>query len=189
MKANVREKMFTSNRKNYFIGINLFVLIQLLWGFNFLLAQTSPVDSTQVQTGEVDSPSAAKTPLKKNSPRGAVIRAVIFPGWGQWYNEKRFKALLVFGTEVGFASAAIWHNQQVVKSWKDYEDIYKEFHINMRNQFVWYLAGAILYSMADAYVDAHLYHFDESTDLSFQFDHEASASGSLCLVLKFSKSF
>jgi hypothetical protein len=147
----------------------LVVLCHFCGGHSFLLAQSPRPDSLQI-AGE-----SANADRVEKSPRSAVIRSAIFPGWGQWYNAKKFKAVLVFGVEVGFVSAAIWHNQRVVY-WMDtsltsytaeYRNLNKNFHIDMRNQFVWYLAGALLVSMADAYVDAHLAGFDESTDLSF----------------------
>ncbi len=141
------------------------VLISLIWGHSFLIAREFSQDSI------ADSSTNAKKTAPK-SPRGAVIRAAVFPGWGQWYNGKKFKAVLAFGTEVGFLSASIWHNQRVVtrlgdEYTEDYKKEYREFHLNMRNQYIWYLAGAILYAMADAYVDAHLHEFDESPDLAF----------------------
>ncbi len=147
----------------------LCVLISLLWGHSFLIAREFSPDSIKKNL-------ASPKTLVHKSPRGAVIRAVAFPGWGQWYNGKKFKAVLAFGTEVGFLSASIWHNQRVVKRLgdeynDDYKNEYREFHLNMRNQYIWYLAGAILYAMADAYVDAHLYEFDESSDLAFLKQH------------------
>lgn len=175
-------------------GVNLvfgFVLCQLCGGYSFLLAQSTPADSLQLSGARVKADSVAQ------SPRGAVIRSAVFPGWGQWYNGKKLKAVVVFGVEVGFISAAIWHNQRVVY-WMDssltqytaeFRELNESFHIDMRNQFVWYLAGALLVSMADAYVDAHLAGFDESTDLSL--GPCRSPSGTLCrgLTVTLTKSF
>lgn len=161
--------MLTIQFNWHFFLLLLVFLFLFNGGHSFLFAQSSQQDSLKI-TGQ----QVAAEPEKK-SPRGAVIRSAIFPGWGQWYNGKKFKALLAFGTEIGFISAAVWHNQRVVY-WMDasrtnetaeYRDLNKNFHIDMRNQFVWYFAGALLVSMADAYVDAHLADFDESTDLSF----------------------
>lgn len=147
----------------------LYVLITFIWGHAVLMAQEPVPDS-------VNNTTAIAPTLIHKSPRGAVIRAAIFPGWGQWYNGKKFKAVLAFGTEVGFLSASIWHNQRVVTRLgdnykQDYKNAYREFHINMRNQYIWYLGGAILYAMADAYVDAHLHEFDESPNLAFLKQH------------------
>lgn len=99
---------------------------------------------------------------KTKNPTGAMLRSIIFPGWGQWYNEKRFKAVLVFGVEVGIVANTIRQNQKVQASKSDLE---REFYLENRRLSNWWLAGVILLSMIDAYVDAHLYEFDESPDL------------------------
>ena len=100
---------------------------------------------------------------KTKSPTGAMIRSMIFPGLGQWYNEKKLKALLVLGVESGIVINSIVQNQWVQESVTDLE---REYYINNRNLSNWTLVVAILVSMLDAYVDAHLFDFDESTDLS-----------------------
>lgn len=97
------------------------------------------------------------------SPTGAMIRSIVFPGWGQLYNKKYFKAVLAFGAEVGLAANSIYLNQKYKASKTDRD---REFYINNRNLSNWYLLGVMLLSMADAFVDAHLSDFDESPELS-----------------------
>lgn len=109
---------------------------------------------------ETSSTDSARVKVK--SPTGALIRSVIFPGWGQFYNKKYFKALLVFGTETGLVANSIYLNQKYKASTTDLE---REFYINNRNLSNWWLVGVILVSMADAFVDAHLHNFDENPDL------------------------
>jgi len=99
---------------------------------------------------------------KAKNPTGAMLRSIIFPGWGQWYNGKHFKAVLVFGAEAGIIANTIRQNQKVQASKSDLE---REFYLENRRLSNWWLAGAILLSTIDAYVDAHLYHFDESPNL------------------------
>lgn len=139
------------------------VLCILVGGHSFLLAQ------------EVLADSVNQTPLEISvkSPRAAVLRSLAFPGWGQMYNERPWKAAVVFSAEAGLLSAAIWHNTRMHKSFDDsYDDKaayvqgFRDFHWDKRSQYYWYLGFAVLISMADAYVDAHLFDFDESTDLS-----------------------
>lgn len=101
--------------------------------------------------------------ISVKSPTGAMIRSLIFPGWGQLYNRKYFKAILAFGAEIGLAANSIYLNQKYKASETELE---REFYINNRNLSNWYLVGVILLSMADAFVDAHLSDFDESPDLS-----------------------
>lgn len=102
------------------------------------------------------------------------------PGWGQWYNHKTFKALLVTGGELGLVADMMVQNQWAQKARDPYE---RAFYVNNRNLAAWWLAGVILYSMADAYVDAHLFDFDESTELSLRPPVSPSGSPGLCLAL------
>ena len=107
---------------------------------------------------------APKKSKKAKNPTGAMVRSILFPGWGQLYNGKWFKALIVFGAEAGFIGMAVYYNQ------KAHDDqlsaLEREFYADQRNTNYWRTGVAILISMLDAYVDAHLSDFDESPDLS-----------------------
>ena len=92
-----------------------------------------------------------------------MLRSIFVPGWGQFYNEKWIKGILISGTEVGLVVNAVIQNQLAVNSATTLE---KEFYKDNRNLSFWWLAGTILISAVDAFVDAHLYDFDESPDLS-----------------------
>ena len=92
-----------------------------------------------------------------------MLRSMALPGWGQWYNEKRLKAVVVMGAEAGLVIDAIVQNQLAARSEAEYE---REYYRNNRSLAIWWLGAVILYSMADAYVDAHLFDFDERPDLS-----------------------
>ncbi len=96
------------------------------------------------------------------SPKGAMIRAILFPGWGQWYNKKQIKSGVVFLAESGIIGAAIYWNR---KAKNETDTFYRDFYIDNRNLAFWYLGGFILISMADAFVDAHLAGFDISPEL------------------------
>jgi len=113
---------------------------------------------------ETDTDTVSAEPQSK-SPRGAMLRSVILPGWGQFYNGKWFKALLVAGTEIGLVVNAAIQDDLADKAGDEFE---REFYLDSRNLSYWWLAGVTLLSMIDAYVDAHLYKFDESTDLSLR---------------------
>jgi hypothetical protein len=113
------------------------------------------------------------TPLKGKSPMGALFRSVVFPGWGQFYNEKYIKAAVVFGVETTYIVLAAdeWRKTNFHK--KNYQsappyspqqyyqfDEYR-FHEDRRNLYLWVISGIVFLSMFDAYVDAHLYTFDK----------------------------
>ena len=133
----------------------------------------APADSlaTRLKSTAAEVRSA---PLRK-SPTGAMLRSMALPGWGQWYNEKRLKAVVVMGAEAGLAIDAIVQNQLAARSEADYE---REYYRNNRSLAIWWLGAVILYSMADAYVDAHLFDFDERPDLSLAPSSAARTGGS-----------
>lgn len=87
------------------------------------------------------------------NPRTAVLCSALFPGAGQIYNGKWLKAGILSGLE-GYTlyRAHIFHEDYQ----RDRTDT--EAQIN-RNKHLWYAAGVYVYSMLDAYVDAHLSSF------------------------------
>ncbi len=102
-------------------------------------------------------------PDTKN-PTGAMIRSILIPGWGQFYNGRWLKGAAIAAVEIGTVV-----NAMVLDLWGDQTDdeMEKLFYYDNRNLSYWILGGTILYGMADAFVDAHLYKFDESPDLTF----------------------
>ncbi|MBD3387023.1 hypothetical protein GF407_19120 [candidate division KSB1 bacterium] len=103
------------------------------------------------------------------SPGGAMWRSLVVPGWGQAYNKKWLKTGIFAAAEIGLAANAIVQNQykQKATNWAE-----EEYYRNNRSLSVWWLAGVILYSMGDAYVDAHLYHFDDEKSLTLNIKME-----------------
>jgi hypothetical protein len=115
----------------------------------------------------------ADTSLKHKSPTGALFRSVAFPGWGQFYNGKYFKSLVVFGTETTFITLAVieWGRRNEHK--RNFEHLPQNhpdkawefeqfrFYEDRRNLFLWITTGIVFLSMFDAYVDAQLYNFDK----------------------------
>ncbi len=108
--------------------------------------------------------SARADSVRLPSPRGAMIRSILFPGWGQYYNGKKLKAAFVFAVETGIISATVYWNGRAKRA-QDAE--HRSLYLEYRNRGIWYLGLAILLSVGDAYVDAQLAGFDVSPDLSF----------------------
>jgi hypothetical protein len=129
--------------------------LYFLFGTNSCQAQENPIRILNADSAQVEEKQLP-------SPKGAMIRSVIFPGWGQWYNGKKIKSVLVFLTEAGIVGASFYWNDRATNATNDLD---REFYIDNRNLAYWYLGGAILLSMADAYVDAHLAGFDVSPEL------------------------
>ena len=103
---------------------------------------------------------------KKKSPTGAVLRSLAFPGWGQFYNGQKIKAALVFGAEAAIIGTAIYWNQQLKKAKEVMDEDLIFIYRDNRNLAYWFLAGTIVLSMLDAYVDAQLSDFDEDPSLA-----------------------
>ncbi len=112
------------------------------------------------------------------------MRSLLVPGWGQWYNGKKWKAALAFGTECAFAGQAIVQNQRLQRA---SDPAAREYYLSSRNAANWLLALVVLLSMLDAYVDAHFSDFDESPDLALASRSwswaDASSSWAPCLRL------
>ena len=93
--------------------------------------------------------------LPVKSPWGAVARSAMMPGWGQVYNEQYIKAVVGFGAFAYFVSRMVHYNQEYKKTGNT------EFR-DKRVTNSWYLGLTYAIVMIDAYVDAHLYRFDEA---------------------------
>ena len=123
-------------------------------------------DSLAVYAPELKIDSLAVIRKKSHSPSGAMWRSLAFPGWGQLYNGKYLKAAIIAGGEFSLIYG-IWIQEQRRKDAKKAGDDYAaNFYRDDRQRLTWWLTGLILYSMADAYVDAHLLDFDIDKDLS-----------------------
>ncbi|TFB11277.1 hypothetical protein E3V36_01965 [Candidatus Marinimicrobia bacterium MT.SAG.2] len=125
------------------------------------------------------------TPIKSKSPKGAMIRSAIIPGWGQVYNKKYVKALVYLGGELYFASKYISLNDKINKTPDD--DISEsniEDKEHERNGWLWLLGAGYLLALGDAFVDAHLYGLYDDTKLSVGLRTD-DRSGSLQMQLNF----
>ncbi|MDM7926956.1 MAG: DUF5683 domain-containing protein, partial [bacterium] len=109
-------------------------------------------------------PSVRTVPLKTEtkSPRGALIRSAVLPGWGQWYNGARWKTGLVAAAAAGLAANIVIQNRRAADSITEDE---RAFYENSRNLTWWWVVGLYGLTLADAYVDAHLWHFDTGPEL------------------------
>lgn len=98
------------------------------------------------------------TPLK--SPWGAVTRSAMLPGWGQIYNESYVKAAIAFGLCFDFARRIYVYHQRYKKTGDP-----GERDKRIRNS--WYFGLVYFLNLVDAYVDAYLYRFNESIELTY----------------------
>jgi hypothetical protein len=100
----------------------------------------------------------ADEPVK--SPWGAVARSAMMPGWGQIYNESYLKAVLAFGLCFDFARKIYVYQQRFEKTGDPGQR-------DRRIVNSWYFGLIYFLNMVDAYVDAYLYDFDKSVELTY----------------------
>ena len=170
-----------------FLSFCMFIFIPKNQSFG----QTSK-DSTVTKVSEPD------TLMKGKSPTGALLRSVIFPGGGQFYNHKYLKGLVVFGTETTFITLAAiewsranthkknFQNPNYPYSERLWEFEQYQFYEDRRNLFLWITAGVVFLSMFDAYVDAQLYNFDKENvrDLPISLIPEFNGGIAMRIVVK-----
>jgi len=150
--------MFTEliRRRARIIMLAFFLLGSPL--YSLAQAETEPEDKTAEAM-----PSVVKAEKPEKTPAGAFYRALAFPGWGQYYNGKRLKAVLVLGLEITYLTLAVLKTGEV-------RDEVDSFHRrNLRTERNTYVYGFILIKLIaglDAYVDAHLQDFDVSEILT-----------------------
>jgi hypothetical protein len=164
--------------RNFSTGSFMKIIWCFFLGIYFVFFSGESCNSQLVaQTVQTPSDSSVANPAKSDSvrtvvrsPRGAMLRSLLVPGWGQFYNGKWFKGILAAGGETGLIANAIIQNQYATRATTKLE---KEFYQDNRRLVLWWLGAVLLYSIADAYVDAQLDSFDESPKLSFFGDNKS----------------
>ncbi len=108
----------------------------------------------------------------QKSPWGAVLRSVVIPGFGQFYNESYWKIPVIWGIGAWFVYGWV-HNNDL---YKQYGDLYRQteisfyrqnrnFYRDQRDNFAIYMGILYLLNLVDAYVDAHLFDFTVDENL------------------------
>ena len=177
-----------------------------------------PTDSTQseifftnpnVASDEVIVSDEEDADQKKHSPSRAALFSAVFPGLGQAYNKKYWKIPIVYaglGVSIYFLQDNIRQINYFKESYRNETDSdsntindsgYDEFtlqelvgqHKRWRDFSYVGLVAVYLLNIIDANVDAHLFYFDVSRDLSMtvspsmQFTAQPSPGLTLCLKL------
>ncbi len=184
-------------------------LLLLLLFFGMLSSQAQDVNNTVADTLEI----RLDPEVKEHSPKKATLMSMALPGLGQAYNKKYWKipvAYALIATPLYFAI----DQQKQFKNYKSaylqridpnpnvtdpYEGIYTEDNLinlvdfHRRNRDLFYVLTAVAYvlNVVDAAVDAHLYYFNVSDDISglikpdFQYLDNNTLAPSLTLNLTF----
>jgi hypothetical protein len=104
------------------------------------------------------------------SPGLSMLFSTIFPGGGQLYCQEYIKGALFLGAE-GMLGYFAYQNH------RDYLRTNKQKHLDRRNNLLWWLAAVKVLSVADAYVTANMYKFNEQMRLSLEWEGDAVRVG------------
>jgi len=125
--------------------------------------------------------------VMQKSPWGAVLRSAIIPGWGQFYTQSYWKIPIIWGLGSWLAYLWIQNNKfyrdnlnlsnyyfQRFNLSQNYQDknnalaylSYKNFYQDQRDLVAIYVGLTYLLNLVDAYVDAQLFDFSVSPNIS-----------------------
>jgi hypothetical protein len=158
--------------------------------FLLILAFTSNAQNVRVDTTgavKVDTTTAMKQPPKTHPPKRAALFSAVLPGAGQVYNHKYWKVPILYAGFGGLGYLFVQNQQQFAY----YRDILKARHdttitfndplpnqsdqqiYTYREDFRRYrdlcfigLFAVYVLNVVDASVDAHMFTFDVSEDLT-----------------------
>lgn len=167
-------------------------VVFVLCGSSCVYATDYSCSTISLALDSVEDSTAVKKP---HSPKKAALMSAIFPGLGQIYNRKYWKVPLVYGT-FGAAVYFISYNTSQYNYFRnqytylvDYQagnsdgslvnpeylnynaDGLKQQSLQFKRlqELSFVVAGAVyILNIVDASVDAHLFTFDVSDDLSFK---------------------
>lgn len=116
-------------------------------------------DSTRIQdSGEVPV-------IVTRNPTGALVRSAVLPGWGQFYNHRPVKGLVLGSLELGLLGWLISEHIASEDARMAEDDPAYQFHSQRRLDLIWYTSAAWLFGMLDAYVDAYLFPFSTENEV------------------------
>ena len=115
----------------------------------------------------------------------AMIASAAYPGLGQLMNGTESKAAIVSAVEAFLVAGIIVEDRRARNSLRLYKqtnsdryyDDYSE-HFDRRQTLVWWAAVAVIYGLADAYVDAHLAGFEAGAPLAWRVPSEGTVTAS-----------
>lgn len=150
------------------IKLSLFIILFLLPAVCVCQVNTSP------QISDSLSYNIAPDSISFNSGKNPTLAAslsLLIPGGGQFYNKKYIKMASVIAIDAYLIHSAIYNEDKRSQHRLDMinaeNESIEEYHKNRMNEYFkrrqsnyWWLGITTFLSMADAYVDAHLYNFN-----------------------------
>jgi hypothetical protein len=116
----------------------------------------------------------------EKKPLKAAALSVLVPGGGQYYNEKKLKAAVVFSGEAILLGLSFYQHYKSEDYYDKYENTLEEMYYNKyldyyykKQNTLWWTGAAVFLSALDAYVDAHLFDFEETKQkIHLKFDQQ-----------------
>jgi len=118
--------------------------------------------------------------IVSKSPTGALLRSALLPGWGQFYNHRPVKGLVLGTAELGLLGWLIAEHIASENARRDGDDPSYQVHSQRRLDLIWYTSAAWLFGMLDAYVDAYLYSFSTENEV---FERETGIGAAIYINL------
>ncbi len=140
---------------------NIATSILVLW----LIFASVPGVIAQIADSSSGSNSQALAPVSKKTPKAAMMRALV-PGWGQFYNGQAIKGVLGIAGQGTLIGLALYYDKRAGDFPSDSSN--HDLFVDRRNLTFWLMGAFTLFSMLDAYIDAHLHDFDTGPDLSLR---------------------
>lgn len=151
-------------------------------------------------TTKADSVTKPDSLAWRLRPELVALGAALLPGFGQIYNRAYWKLPIVYGLFAWFGYNYFLQQRQYLEFRQRYEEDlaktptppsleanrrFREFYREQRDEFGVYILLVYLASIVDAYVDAHLFGFDISDDLSQRVPLPAPTIPIFTIKLKF----
>lgn len=171
------------NKKQNTLNTIVAAFLMLLFAFNGT-AQTKDLET------QIKSSKKTKVKEQKHSPKKAMLLSTVLPGAGQVYNKKAWKIPIIYAGIGISVYAAIWNKDQFDiyrNAWNirndgdentidEFDGIYSDLQlIQIQNYYdknreisIAFAVGFYALNILDANVDAHLFEFDVSDDLSMK---------------------
>ncbi len=104
-----------------------------------------------------------KLPVK--SPGRAVVFSLLFPGGGQLYTGRYWKAAVIAPAELGLGYLSYQEHLRAEQARAEADTAKYRYYRDRRTTFLWWTAATVVFSMADAYVSAQMFGFEQELRL------------------------
>lgn len=117
-----------------------------------------PVDSVAGRSAGFSDSLATS---RRHSANLALVLSLALPGGGQLYNRQYWKAALIAPAELLLGGLALRQHRFAREARLRGDTTAYAFHRDWRTTWLWWTGSVVVFSMADAYVSAKLYGFDQ----------------------------